>query len=164
MTRAAFLQGRDPGPSETAYCAYRATVPIALLQQDPDLAPLVEHQDLSAWIGHDRHVMSYPINGGKTFNMVLSHPAPVAAAAAEPPASDAAQMLDEMRKNYIGWDPRLVKIIHMIMTTAKWKLMTYPRLPSWTRPDGRYVLMGDACHAMVRREGAQERAAYRLRR
>ncbi len=102
-TRSAFLKGNDPGPAPTPYCAYRATVPIELLKQDPELAPLVEHQDLSVWIGHKRHVMSYPINGGKTFNMVLSHPdeSPM-----ESWTTDPEEVLREMRSNYEGWDPR----------------------------------------------------------
>lgn len=150
VTRAAFLNGQDPGPASTRFCAYRATVPIELLESDPELAPLVANQDLSAWIGHDRHVMSYPINGGKTFNMVLSHPAGDEKES-DWAATDPQQVLDEMKANYQGWDPRLVKIIGLIKSTSKWKLMTYPRLASWAHANGKYVLMGDACHAMVRK-------------
>lgn len=112
------------------------------LLSDPDLRSLVEKPDLSLWIGEGRHVMSYPINGGKTFNMVLSHPD-----TGSTPSED--EVLQEMKDNYIGWDPRLTKIISLIDKTAKWKLMTYPRLPTWRHSSGRFVLLGDACHAML---------------
>lgn len=146
VTRKFFLDGKDAGPKETAFCAYRSTVPIGALLADPELRPLVEKPDLHLWVGHQRHVMSYPISGGKTFNMVLSHPDE---GEIDPSASQET-LLAEMRKNYEGWDPKLVKIISLIDKTNKWKLMGYPRLESWVHPKGTYVIMGDASHAMVR--------------
>jgi salicylate hydroxylase len=100
VTRAAFLGDRDVGPQETPFCAYRSTVDMDLLLADPELHPLVEKPDLSLWIGHDRHVMSYPISGGKTFNMVLSHPD----TGSNPETQE--EVLQEMRDNYAGWDKR----------------------------------------------------------
>ncbi len=44
---------------------------------------------------------------------------------------------------------RLTKIIGLIDKTNKWKLMGYERLESWVHPKGTYVILGDACHAMV---------------
>jgi len=98
-TRAIFL-GQEIGPAETPFCAYRSTVPMDLLLADPDLRPLVEKPDLSLWIGNQRHVMSYPISGGKTFNMVLSHPD----SGSNPETQE--ELLQEMRDNYVGWDKR----------------------------------------------------------
>ena len=103
VTRENFLGGHDPGPAMSPYCAYRATVPMELLEADPELAVLVEKADLSVWIGDQRHVMSYPINGGKTFNMVLSHPDE--RVEGEGPM-DQESILHEMRENYRGWDPK----------------------------------------------------------
>ncbi|CAK9780354.1 unnamed protein product [Cutaneotrichosporon oleaginosum] len=133
VTRRFFLGGEDPGPRETRFCAYRSTVPMAALRADPELRGLVEKPDLHLWIGHERHVMSYPISGGETFNMVLSHPheGPV------DPAATQEQLIAEMRQHYEGWDPN------------KWKLMGYERLKSWVHPNGTYVILGDACHAML---------------
>ena len=74
-----------------------------VLKADPELLPLVENQDLSVWIGHKRHVMSYPINGGKTYNLVLSHPD---ATSPDTWATDQETILAEMKNNYRGWDPK----------------------------------------------------------
>jgi salicylate hydroxylase len=76
---------------------------MELLINDPELAPLVQQPDLSLWVGHDRHVMSYPINGGKTFNMVLSHPYDGEIGAW---TRDPQKLLEEMKSHYAGWDPR----------------------------------------------------------
>ncbi|BEI83393.1 hypothetical protein CcaverHIS002_0312610 [Cutaneotrichosporon cavernicola] len=145
VTRRFFLNGNDSGPKETQFCAYRSTVPMDALLGDPELRPLVEKPDLHLWIGPERHVMSYPISGGKTFNMVLSHPheGPI------DPTATQEQLIGEMRNNYEGWDPKLTKIISLIDKTNKWKLMGYERLKSWVHPKGTYVILGDACHAML---------------
>lgn len=146
ITRKFFMGDADQGPRETPFCAYRSTVPMDLLLADPELRPLVEKPDLSLWVGEQRHVMSYPISGGKTFNMVLSHPDDGSSASPDRPQEE---LLQEMADNYKGWDPKLTKIISLIDKTAKWKLLAYPPVESWRHANGRYVLMGDACHAML---------------
>ena len=67
---------------------YRATVDTEKMRQDEDTAWLLSKSGLNIWyrktleddifadlyrIGDLRHVMTYTISGGKTFNMVLSH-------------------------------------------------------------------------------------------
>ncbi len=92
----------DLGPAETPYCAYRATVPIILLQDDPEIMNLLANNDLNIWLGEGRHVMTYRISGGETFNLVLSHPD-----TSDPStwSTDMQDILSEMRNNYCGWDP-----------------------------------------------------------
>ena len=52
-------------------------------------------------IGDMRHVMTYMISGGKTFNMVLSHPE------STPPHSwSKSTVLPDMMKHFDGWDSR----------------------------------------------------------
>jgi salicylate hydroxylase len=50
---------------------------------------------------------------------------------------------------------RLTKIISLIDKTNKWKLMGYERVESWVHPKGTYVILGDACHAMVSGDGLE---------
>lgn len=52
-------------------------------------------------IGDMRHVMSYMISGGTTFNMVLSHPEKL-----PPSAWRKDTILEDMLKHFEGWDPR----------------------------------------------------------
>lgn len=104
-TRKAWLQERDPGPTRTRFCVYRATIPAAIMREEADTAALIEAPEINLWVGPDRHVMSYLIAGGGTFNLVLSHPAPDDQDGANIPLD---QILNEMRRNYEGWDPTSV--------------------------------------------------------
>lgn len=53
-------------------------------------------------IGDERHVMTYCIAGGQSFNMVLSHPD-----RGDPsfPGSED-EILEKMRNEFQGWDPQ----------------------------------------------------------
>jgi salicylate hydroxylase len=71
---------------------------------------LLENKDLNLWLGEGRHVMTYCISGGETFNLVLSHPD-----TSDPStwSTDRQDILAEMRRNYEGWDPTYVRQTHM---------------------------------------------------
>ncbi len=110
--------------------------------------------------------MSYTIAAGKSFNMVLSH-----VDHADPNTWKQETAIDDMRKEFSGWDPRsaslpalypplmqftderqhcrLTKIINMIDKTLKWPLLSGSPLERWVAPSGKVLIMGDAAHAMV---------------
>jgi salicylate hydroxylase len=48
-----------------------------------------------------RHVMTYTIAAGKSFNMVLSHPESL-----DPSMWRQGTELEDMRNHFEGWDPR----------------------------------------------------------
>lgn len=50
-----------------------------------------------------RHAMTYTIAGGKTFNMVLSHPE-----TDDPETWDQTKALESMKQHFRGWDPMYV--------------------------------------------------------
>lgn len=81
---------------------------MATLSNDPDIAALIGSNDINIWLGPGRHVMTYPIQGGNTFNLVLSHPA---SSAPESWATDPREILEEMKGNYAGWDPTCVNLV-----------------------------------------------------
>jgi len=91
-----------------------------------------------------RHVMSYTIAAGKSFNIVLSHPDHT-----DPSTWDQRVAITDMKSHFKGWDPKLRKIIDMIQTTLKWPLLSGTRLDRWVTPSGKFLIMGDAAHAMV---------------
>ncbi|VUC37720.1 unnamed protein product [Clonostachys rosea] len=64
--------GVDKPASRTGFAAYRAVVDTERMRINPDTAWLLE-AGINIWIGEDRHVMTYCIAGGMSFNMVLSH-------------------------------------------------------------------------------------------
>lgn len=95
--------------------------------------------------------MGYCIRGKKEYNMVLIHPddGSVESWTAEGSA-------DKMRADFSDFEPRILKLLTMVPSTLKWKLMDREPLETWVHPGGRVVLLGDACHPMLpyRAQGA----------
>ncbi|KAJ5673977.1 hypothetical protein N7462_009416 [Penicillium macrosclerotiorum] len=127
---------------KTGFAAYRATVDVAKMQADPEVSWLLERPSLNIWIGDQRHVMTYTIGAGKSFNMVLSHPDDT-----DPSTWDQTTALSDMKRQFSGWDAQLKRIIGMIDKTIKWPLVSGTPLQQWTT--GRVVILGDAAHAML---------------
>lgn len=102
----------------TGFAAYRATVDVAEINADPELAPILEKPSINIWygellptiadptdailrIGEDKHVMTYMIAGGQSFNMVLSH-----VDRSDPAEWNQKTVIEDMRRQFAGWDPR----------------------------------------------------------
>ena len=147
LGRPKVLGGVDNPALLTGFAAYRATVDVEQMRTHPELVELVAKPSLNLWIGDMRHVMTYTIAGGKSFNMVLSHPdrSDPATWNQQPPD----KILSDMRSHFQSWDPKLTKIIDMIKSTLKWPLVSGSPLPRWISPSNKLVIMGDAAHAMV---------------
>lgn len=108
-----------------SFAAYRATVDVERMQNDPEVSWILERPALNIWyggekctcypflsdinfygrIGDSRHVMTYTIGAGKAFNMVLSHPD-----ATDPSTWDPLKAVDDMKAEFEGWDPVYVNI------------------------------------------------------
>ncbi|CAG9988599.1 unnamed protein product [Clonostachys byssicola] len=140
------ILGKDnKDPIRTGFAVYRSTIDAQKMRDDPETATLLREPALNVWIGPQRHVMSYTIAAGKSFNLVLSHVDDTDPATWRPEDS-----LDNMRAQFEGWDPVLTKIIAMIDKTIKWPLLSGdPSIPSWISQSGKVIMLGDAAHAMV---------------
>ncbi|OAG10630.1 FAD/NAD(P)-binding domain-containing protein, partial [Paraphaeosphaeria sporulosa] len=142
--RKVVLGGQDQPPQQCGYAAYRAMVDTDLIRADPEISWLLDVPGQNLWIGKGRHVMAYSIAGGKSFNMVLSHPEH-----SDPSTWNQHTVLEDMKRHFEGWDPCLVKIISLIRTTLKWPLLSGKPLRRWLSPSGSLVIIGDAAHSMV---------------
>ncbi|KAJ5474648.1 hypothetical protein N7475_004214 [Penicillium sp. IBT 31633x] len=142
VARGILGESDKPAVNKTGFAAYRATVDVERIKEDPELSWLLEKPALNIWIGDGRHVMTYTIGAGKTFNMVLSHPDD-----SEPSTWDQATVLSDMKREFQGWDCRLEKVVGLIEKTVKWPLMSGVPLSRWV--DGRVLILGDAAHAML---------------
>ena len=138
------LTGIDKPPLKTGFAAYRATVDVAKMEGDPQVSWLLKKPGLNIWIGPERHVMTYTIAAGQSFNMVLSH-----VDHSDPSTWKPENAIREMREYFRGWDSQLNKIIHMIDKTLKWPLLTGDPIDKWVSDSGKLVVLGDAVHAMV---------------
>ncbi|KAM0543489.1 hypothetical protein ACHAPJ_012287 [Fusarium lateritium] len=144
LARSVVLGGPDLPPQKTGFAVYRATVSTEDMKRDTDTSWLLERPGINIWIGEDRHVMTYCIAGGNSFNMVLSH-------IDHTPSStwNTDNAIQDMRKSFQGWDPKLSKVIRMIKQTMKWPLVNGNRLQTWLSRSQKLLILGDAAHAMV---------------
>lgn len=112
--------------------------------QDPILKPLMESPTATCWIGHEGHVMAYPIRNGTLFNFVMCHPGSVPVGKPNENAP-----LDEMRARYKDWDPVITRLINIVPQCLKWQNAELEKFDQWVSKSGKVVLIGDACHGMV---------------
>ncbi|KEQ92081.1 hypothetical protein AUEXF2481DRAFT_101082 [Aureobasidium subglaciale EXF-2481] len=144
LARAVIIGTTASPPVPTGFAAYRATVDVEKMKEDPEIAWLLETSALNVWIGEDRHVMTYTIAGGRSFNMVLSH-----IDHTDMVTWRQENVVQDIRDSFAGWDPCLMKIIHLIDKGLKWPLLSGEVLNRWLDPSGKLLLIGDAAHAMV---------------
>lgn len=137
------LLGRSDPPRLTGDLAYRSTVPVANLSSTL-LRRLVEKPCTNYWMGQNRHAMSYLIENDQVINIVLiipdNLPEGVNVAAAE---------VDEMQRNFEGWDPTLTELLQQVQSTCKWRLQDSVEMERWSHPAFKFTLLGDACHATL---------------
>ena len=105
LARPQINHAKNDGPVKTGFAAYRATVDVAKMREDPDTAWLLESPAQNLWIGHGKHVMSYTIASGKSFNMVLSHMDDT-----DPASWGQRNAVQDMRNEFRDWDPRYVNM------------------------------------------------------
>ena len=73
------------------------------MKADPDTSWLLESPAQNIWVGEGRHVMTYSIASGKSFNMVLSHTDRTDAS-----TWSERDAIKDMRREFASWDPRFV--------------------------------------------------------
>lgn len=142
--RAAILGDKNVHAVDSSNCAYRATVSKEVMLSDPKIAHLMSDINSNCWIGHQRHIMAYPIRHGEMYNLVMSHPGKAAVGKWNEPGN-----IEEMRSHYDHFDPTIKRVVSKVTSCLKWKLADLPPLPRWVSESGRVVVMGDAAHAMV---------------
>jgi len=150
IIREQLVDGPDQ-PIPTGDAAYRTTVPTSELMKDPDLRPLVETPEAYCWMGPGKHIVGYCIRGRQEYNMVMLHPDTGSIESWTEGAS-----VEEMRKAYEGWEPRVRKLHALATKTMKSRLMVRLPLKTWVHSGGRIALLGDSCHSMLpyRAQGA----------
>jgi salicylate hydroxylase len=126
-------------------CAYRAMVPANKVRFDHATAHLMEKTIASAWIGHGKRIMAYPLKDGQgiSYYLLLSYPSDQIVGRYEP------GNLEEMKSEYEEFDSVVNKLLLHVDACVKWKIAELPTLRSWVSKSGKVALIGDAAHAMV---------------
>ncbi|MCL4695653.1 MAG: FAD-dependent monooxygenase [Burkholderiaceae bacterium] len=118
-------------------CAFRFLVPA---ERAPALA-LRPVQTL--WLGPGRHLVHYPISGGRLVNVVAIVPA----GEWRTESWSAEGSVDDLKAEFEGWHDDVQRLIDAATETKRWALYDRDPLDRWTH--GRVTLLGDAAHAML---------------
>ncbi|KAK5089066.1 hypothetical protein LTR05_003290 [Lithohypha guttulata] len=136
------LLGRADPPYLTGDLAYRITVSAEDMRKDPILKELAEQPNINIWMGPDAHAVCYLLKGGGLYNIVLICPDNLPELVSQAKAD-----LKEMHDFFEHWDPQLRQLLRLCKETSKWRVQNSREMSSWSHPSGKFVLMGDACHA-----------------
>jgi salicylate hydroxylase len=108
-----------------------------------DAAAQASSPGIQAWLGPRRHAVAYPVQAGRTTNLVLIGPDSDAAAGMAESATKTALM-----QRFRRWDPRLRGLIEAAGPATPWPLSTVDPDRSAPGMDG-VIVIGDAAHAML---------------
>ena len=97
----------------------------------------------SLWLGPGRHFVHYPISGGRLVNVVAIVPA----GDWRTESWTAEGSVEDLAREFDGWDARLRQLIGAATDTKRWALYDRAPLQRWSA--GRITLLGDAAHAML---------------
>lgn len=142
--REILLGGPSP-PVATGDLAYRVLLNTESMEQDPDLAPMLQNHHVRYWMGPGAHAVSYVLRNGKQINVVLLVPDDMPAGASTVDGNVA-----ELQALYQDWDPRISELLKYCQSVQKWRLCYRPGLETtWYNTSGTFTLLGDAVHATL---------------
>ena len=129
----------------TGDLAYRLTVREADMRQHACLLELLEHGTSDYWMGPDAFLVGYLLKEDGLYNIALIGPDTL------PEAIDVVEEATPhgMQELLRDWDPRLRILLGLVRRTLKWRMLAGAELREWGHESGRFVLLGDACHASL---------------
>ena len=131
------IASRTP-PHFAGRTAWRALVPAA------QLAPEFREPLVHLWLGHDAHLVHYPVKGGKLVNVVVI----TADDWSGPGWSEPASRVDVLaRLSSRRWAPQAHSVFRAPDAWLKWALYETEPLASFAH--GAAALLGDAAHGML---------------
>lgn len=127
----------------TGDLAYRLTVQESDMRKHASLHELLEKSTTDYWMGPDAYLVGYLLGDG-VYNIALICPDTLPEAVNISRATP-----QEMQELLQGWDPRLQILLSLVKQTQKWRMLTSSEMENWGHEAGRFVLLGDACHACL---------------
>ncbi len=126
-----------PGPARySGLCAWRSLVPA---EAAPELA---RRPVQTLWLGPGRHLVHYPVSGGRLVNLVAFTPA----GDFDVESWESRGRVEDLAAEFAGWDSRLEALIAGAGEVGRWALLDRDPIRTWTA--GRLALLGDAAHPM----------------
>ncbi|OCL10202.1 mannitol 1-phosphate dehydrogenase [Glonium stellatum] len=146
-TREILLGEEDPAAHAvfTGKYAYRGLIPM-----DKAVEALGEElaQNSQLYMGFHGHVLTFPIEKGKTMNVVAFNSRPTW----DSDAWVVHATKEEMLTDFCDWDTQVRTIISLMQKPDVWALFDHPPAKSYFK--GRVCLLGDAAHASTPHQGS----------
>jgi salicylate hydroxylase len=95
------------------------------------------------WAGPSKHFLVFPVRHGTMVNYVGFVPTDEEMKESWSAPGDP----EVLRREFAGWDPRIVEVLDQVERTFRWALYDREPLPTWSK--GRLTLLGDAAHPML---------------
>ncbi|KAF2231528.1 FAD/NAD(P)-binding domain-containing protein [Viridothelium virens] len=140
------LLGRPDPPYSPGDVVYRISVPTKDINERHLAWDLKTRSSVNFWMGSGGHVVSYLIQHD-ILNMVLIYAEGTSGKAIYgPQRAD----LEEFRSKISDWDPVLHALINVEGSICtKWTLFQIHEPAQWRHESGRFLLIGDAAHAIL---------------
>ncbi len=117
----------------SGHVAYRAVLPIEDMPED------LRWNAATLWAGPKCHMVHYPLQGWKTFNLVATFVTDIANVGSNEPGTP-----EEVLSRFGNIVPKARKLLEVPKTWRRWVLGDRDPIENWT--DGNVVLLGDAAH------------------
>ncbi|KAE8442284.1 hypothetical protein EG329_003484 [Mollisiaceae sp. DMI_Dod_QoI] len=134
-------------PTFTGKYAYRGLIPMdkAVRAIGEELA-----RNSQMYLGRHGHVLTFPIENGKTMNVVAFR------TKMDGKWEDERWVLpmkkEDMFNDFVGWGKSVQHILSLMEKPDVWALFDHPPAPTYFK--GRLALLGDAAHASTPHQGA----------
>ncbi|KAJ8119087.1 hypothetical protein OPT61_g47 [Boeremia exigua] len=129
----------------TGWAAYRLMADVEDVKRDQLTKGIVGEHSGNCWADSKRSVMTYMIRDSGKLNLVLSHPDD-----RDTSTWNREQYLSELRQYYGDLDPRVLRLIDLSNgPITNWPVHQVAKLPTWISQSGKFLLIGDAAHAMA---------------
>jgi salicylate hydroxylase len=146
-TRVAMLKelGETADAKDTGQAAYRILLTRDQMKTDPELLALIDADRVTRWIGEKRHIIAYPIDNKRIYNISTAQPDVNFAAAPSATYTTTGSKI-QMLKVYHDFCPMIQRMLNLVPEgeVVEWKLRTHDPLSTWVY--GNAALIGDACH------------------
>jgi 3-hydroxybenzoate 6-monooxygenase len=117
----------------SGHVAYRAVLPIEQMPED------LRWNAATLWAGPKCHMVHYPLQGWKTFNLVATFVTDVANVGSNEPGTR-----EEVLSRFGHIVPKARKLLEVPKEWRRWVLGDREPIENWT--DGNVTLLGDAAH------------------
>jgi salicylate hydroxylase len=126
----------DGPPRVSGHTTYRSVIPTEHMPEE------LRWNAATLWVGPKCHIVHYPVQGWKAFNLVVTYHN----GATEPSAGQPVD-IEEVLAGFAHVHPRAQQIIHRGRDWKRWVLCDREPVSTWV--DGRVALLGDAAHPML---------------